>query len=206
MAKVKLKLQDKSDSELLTFSQQHIAAMTGNSNFTTPAPTVIAFQALHDEFEAALDAAALAAETSKQKTSTKDVKRSALERGLTDRGSYVDMTSGGIEAKILSSNLPVRDAAAPIGPMPAPIDFLATMGDMEGEMDLTWSRVRGAKSYIIQHSENVSPRVWSQKAVSPKSSATITGCTPGAICVFRVAAIGAAGQGPWSDESVKMAP
>ncbi|MSU56755.1 MAG: fibronectin type III domain-containing protein [Pedosphaera sp.] len=52
----------------------------------------------------------------------------------------------------------------------------------------------------------MTPRVWSQKAVAPKSRATITGCTPGALCVFRVAAIGSAGQGPWSDESVKMSP
>ena len=49
-------------------------------------------------------------------------------------------------------------------------------------------------------------RVWAQKAIVTGSKATITGCTPGAICVFRVAAVGSAGQGPWSDESLKMAP
>lgn len=206
MAKVKLNLRFKNDSEILTFSQQHIAAMAGNANFTTPVPTIVAFQAVYDAYEAALDAAAIAAEAAKEKTSLKDEARFALERALTDRGSYVDLTSGGNEAKILSANLPVRDAAAPVGPLPAPIDFLATMGDMEGEIDLTWSRVRGAKSYIVQHSANVVPRVWSQSKVVPKSQATITGCTPGEVCVFRVAAVGTAGQGPWSDESSKMAP
>jgi hypothetical protein len=102
--------------------------------------------------------------------------------------------------------LPVRDSAAPIGAMTSPLDFLATQGDMEGEIDLTWSRVRGAKSYIVQRSENVTPRVWSQVAVVSKSKATVNGCTPGMVCVFRVSAVGAAGQGPWSDESSKMSP
>lgn len=206
MAKVKLNLKDRSDSELLTFSQQHIAAMTGNANFATPTPTAANYQTAHDAYKTALDAAALAAEAAKQKTSLKDTARVTLETLLTQRGSYVELTSGGDEAKILSANLPVRDAAAPIGALPAPVDFLATMGDQEGEIDLTWSRVRGAKTYIVEHSDNVTPRVWSQKAVVTTSKATVSGCTPGQLCVFRVRAIGSAGPGPWSDESVKMSP
>jgi len=43
-------------------------------------------------------------------------------------------------------------------------------------------------------------------AIVSKSRATVPGCTPGQKSVFRVAAVGAAGQGPWSDESVKMSP
>lgn len=206
MAKVKLNLKDRSDAELLTFSQQHITAMTGNANYATPAPTAPNYLTGHDAFKAALDAAALAAEAAKQKTALKDTARTALEALLTQRGSYVELTSGGDEAKILSANLPVRDLPTPVGAMTAPLDFLATMGDMPGEMDLTWSRVRGAKTYLVQHSHNTTPRVWEQKAVVTSSKATVTGCTPGELCVFRVAAVGSAGQGPWSDESVKMSP
>jgi len=206
MAKVKLKLSDKSDSELLTFTQQHIAAMTGNANFTTPAPAAVPFQALYDNFESALDTAELAASTAKQKTVLKDSARAALEQGLIQRGSYVDLTAAGDEAKILTSNFPVREAPLPIGELPAPVDFLATMGDMSGEIDLVWSRVHGAKSYVVQHSPYATPRAWSQATIVTGSKATITDCTPGELCVFRVAAVGAAGQGPWSDESVKMSP
>ncbi len=206
MAKVKLNLRFRTDAELLTFSQQHIAAMTGNANYATPMPTAPNYLAAHDAFKSALDAAALAAETAKQKTTLKDTARTVLEANLTQRGGYVELTSLGDEAKILSANLPVRDLPAPVGAMPAPVDFLATMGDTPGEMDLVWTRVRGAKTYLVQHSHNVTPRVWTQKAVVTTSKATVTGCTPGELCVFRVAAVGSAGQGPWSDESVKMSP
>ncbi|MEO5804424.1 MAG: fibronectin type III domain-containing protein [Verrucomicrobiota bacterium] len=141
-----------------------------------------------------------------QKVVEKDGARVALEFGLNQRVSYVDLTSGGDEAKILSSNFPVKDPPTPIGALPASVDFLATLGDMEGEIDLIWSRVRGAQSYIVQYSPYAMPRVWEQEAVVTKSKATVADCTPGKMYVFRVAAVGAAGQGPWSDESVKRAP
>ena len=206
MAKVKLNLANKSDSELVTFSQQHITAMTGNANFTTPSPSAAAFLTLHNNFQSAFDTAELAAATAKQKTELKDVARAALSQGLSQRGSYVDLTSAGDEAKILTSNFPVREPATPIGALPAPLDFLATMGDMPGELDLVWSAVHGAKSYVIQLSPYATPRVWAQSTIVTASKATVGGCTPGELCVFRVAAVGAAGQGPWSDESVKMSP
>ena len=206
MAKVKLNLNDKNDSELLTFTQQHIAAMAGNANFPTPLPATVTFQTLYDNYESALDTAELAASTAKEKTALKDVARVALELGLNQRGGYVESTSAGDEAKILTSNFSVRGTPAPIGELPAPLDFLATMGDLGGEIDLVWSRVYGAGSYVVQHSPYATPRVWSQALVVTASKATVTDCTPGALCVFRVAAVGAAGQGPWSDESVKMSP
>ena len=206
MAKVKLNLATRSDSELLTFSQQHIAAMTGNANYTTPSPTAAAFLTLYNNFEGALDTAVLAATTAKEKTTLKDVARVALETGLNQRGNYVELTSAGDEAKILTSNFPVREPATPIGALPAPVDFLATMGDMFGEIDLVWSAVHGAKSYVVQHSLYLTPRVWTQAVIVTGSKATVGGCPSGQICAFRVAAVGAAGQGPWSDESVKMSP
>lgn len=206
MAKVKLKLQNKNDSELLTFSQQHIAAMATNPNFGTPFPAILDYQALHDEFEAKLDESDMAAQSSKEKTALKDAARFALEAALNQRGAYVESTSGGDEAVILSSNLSVRNLPAPIGPVAAPVGLLTRTGRHDGQIDLTWSPVRGAKSYIIQHSASVTPRVWVQKTVLSRSRHSVTDCTPGETCVFRVAAVGAAGQGPWSDESTKRAP
>jgi hypothetical protein len=42
--------------------------------------------------------------------------------------------------------------------------------------------------------------------VVTKSSATVTGLTSGQRVGFRVAAIGAAGQGPWSDPATQIVP
>lgn len=206
MAKVKLNLAQKSDAELLTFSQQHILAMAGNASFPTPMPDAPTFQTLHDEFEVALDEAALALQECEEKAATLAAKRAALEGGFNERAGYVESASHGVEAVILSSHFDVRTPPTPVGPLPAPVDFLATMGDMEGEIDLVWSSVYGAKSYVVQCSPYATPRVWAQITVVTKSKTTVSGCTPGEKSAFRVAAVGAAGQGPWSDESVKMSP
>jgi hypothetical protein len=206
MARVKLSLAEKSDSALLTFTQQHIAAMSGNASFHTPVPTATALLALYTNFESALEAADHAATTAKEKMVLKDMARVALEQGLTQRGNYVELTAAGDETKIRSTQLPIRETATLLGELPAPADFVATMGDQEGEIDLIWSRVQGAKSYLIQHSPYATPRVWSQAQVVTSSKVTVGGCTPGEMRVFRVAAVGTAGKGPWSEESVKMAP
>ena len=114
--------------------------------------------------------------------------------------------SGGDEAKILSTGFAVRAAGSPVGALPAPIDFLATFGDNPGEVDVTWSAVKGAKSYIVEVRENVAGTAWGGARVVTKSRATIDGLTTGKTYAFRVRAVGTAGEGPWSDESLKLAP
>ena len=47
---------------------------------------------------------------------------------------------------------------------------------------------------------------WTNSRVVTKSSATVTGLTAGGRVWFHVAAIGAAGQGPWSDPATKIVP
>jgi len=206
MAKVKLNLQHKSDTELVQFNQQHITAMTGNANFPTPNPPAAAFATLATTFENAVNAVVAGQQTQLQLTATKETARVAVEAALRQREGDVDTTSAGDEAKILSSGFQVREPAQPVGPLPAPLDFLATMGDLEGHIDLAWSRVRGAKTYLVQMSPYATPRNWTQACIAVKSTCHVEDLTPGQTYVFRIAAIGTAGQGPWSDESVKMAP
>ena len=47
---------------------------------------------------------------------------------------------------------------------------------------------------------------WINTRVVTKSSTTVNGLTTGGRVWFRVAAIGAAGQGPWSDPATKIVP
>ena len=206
MDRVKLDLKSKNDPELAQFADDHAEAMDGNTNFTTPNPSTIDFAAKKDAFKAALQASNLAQETAKQKTLEKDLARAELEGALNIRASYVQSESKGDKAKILSANLDVRAAKTLTGDLPAPLDFLATMGDRPGEMDIVWSRVKGSKSYILQMSPADGARAWTQAAVVTKSKETVTGLTSGTRYAFRVAAVGTAGQSPWSDESIQMAP
>lgn len=206
MAQSKLDLKARSDSELAAFSDAHVAAMTGNADFATPDPTAAAFATTLTAFKTALTASDQAQAAAQQKVAAKDAARVDVETALNARRNYVDTKSGGDEAKILSTGFAVRAAATPIGALPAPVDFLATFGDNPGEVDLVWSAIRGAKSYIVEVRENVAGTAWGGANVVTKSRATMEGLVTGKTYAFRVRAVGTAGNGPWSDESLKLAP
>lgn len=206
MAQVKLNLRNKSDAELLTFGEAHATAIDGNANFPTPDPDAADFTAATTAYQNALTAQANAEAAAQAATAAKDTARLTYEGVLNDRGLYVQQASSGDEEKILSASFEVRDIPTAIGDLPAPVDFLATMGDMPGEIDFAWSPVKGASVYMVECKVHNDAGVWQLVKPFTASKGTATGLTSGTAYAFRVAAVGAAGQGPWSDESVKMAP
>jgi len=83
----------------------------------------------------------------------------------------------------------------------------ATAGDHEGEVDLAWDGVAGARSYVIEKSADPPTATsWGHGGVATKSRASINGLTPGTRYWFRVAAVGTNGQSGWSDPATRIAP
>ena len=84
-------------------------------------------------------------------------------------------------------------------PLPPPALLYAATGDLNGEIDLNWRPVKGARTYIIQSSSKIikHPR-WKHVDVVTKSSHTITNLKHGKMYWFRVAAVCSSGQGLWS--------
>ncbi len=67
--------------------------------------------------------------------------------------------------------------------------------------------VKRAKSYILDcRTHGATPGPWAQAKILTTTKFALTGLTPGQEYSFRVRAVGSAGEGPWSDEAVKMAP
>lgn len=206
MAKVKLSLKDLSDSELLELSRAHIAAMAGNANFTTPTPSAASFLTTTDAFEAKMTAKDTAVAAAKEAVLERDDARAAQEDVLRQRGAYVDTTSAGDAIKIASSGFATKAPATPSGLPGQPQSVAASTGDLEHTIELAWDRMRNVNSYVIQKCPDPeNPANYVLAGISTKSSATIAGLTPGTKYWFRVAAVGAAGQGPWSDPAAKMA-
>lgn len=206
MAQVKLELQSRTDEGVVTFARAHIVAMTGNADFPDPDPEAVAFLAMVDVFDAGITNAKVKVAEGQTAVSAKDDLRAVVEAGLTGRGAYVQKKSGGLETKILSAAFDVRAPGAPIGDLPGPENLRASFGDMAGEVDLMWDRLRGAVSYIIEMREAIAGASWTQAKVSPKSRATIEGLTSGKTYVFRVCGVGASDNAAWSAEVSKMAP
>jgi hypothetical protein len=200
MSKVKLSLDELNISEKSQLAINIVTAMTGNATYPTPNPALAAVQTLAN----ALTTAAAQAEEKRREsqiaTIAQDEAEVALAAALTRLGSYVENTSGGDEALILSAGMAVRETGTSAGTPAAPGPVAATTGDQPGEVDLTWPRLGAAKSFVIQYATaaDAADADWKFAITSTKSSCSVTGLGSGTRYWFRVAATGSAGQGPWS--------
>jgi hypothetical protein len=196
---VKLALGGLSPAALVERARAIIAALTGNADFPTPAPTLAAVGAAADAVEAA-DTAVLN-NGGKQDYLTRSLRAQELRDLLLLLGAYVQVTSGGDPEKILSAGYPYRKAAEPVGPLPAPGNLRIEFSKLSGQLDLTWDRVPGRMFYEGQWNQ-VDPGVeddWKGLVNLSDNTYTVKGLTPGKLYYFRVRGVGAAGPGPWSD-------
>ena len=83
----------------------------------------------------------------------------------------------------------------------------AASGDTEGEIDLIWEPVKGTLTYVVQKSAGHKDEgKWENVDVIDKSSYTVSKLKSRKEYNFRVAALTANGQGPWSEVVTKKAP
>lgn len=208
MNKLKLELQKKSVEEKLAMGLTHITAMTGNANYpaATRVPTDAQVQAAQDDLAAKKAAADTAEAAWKATIAARDVSEINWDTVFTARANNCEAVTPNDSAALATAGFPLRSSPTPIGNLPAPGNLRATMGDLEGQIDLIWDAVKGASSYIVECKEHETAQPWTQTKLLNQSRMTVTGLTSGKIYAFRVRALGSNGEGPWSDEAVKMAP
>ncbi len=200
MATVKLALAELTIEEKVQLATNVEAGLTGNAVFPAPNPPLATLKATAASLTLAVTKAAEARKQSEIATLDQDNAEDLLDSVLTQLGSYVENTSGGDEAKILSTGMGVKAAATAAGILSAPGPVAANTGDAPNEVDLSWPRLTGAKSFVIQYATdpNAADGDWKFGTTSTKSSCTVGSLVPGTRNWFRVAAVGSAGQSPWS--------
>lgn len=207
MTKVKLGLRDLTVAEKVQYARQIVTDMTGNTNFTTPSPTLASVTTGAGDLETAFNTAQTARDNAKTKTATQNDKETHLDLLLSQLGHYVESTSGGNETVITSSGMQLKAHGSPIGELARVTSLSATTADNEGEIDLHWDKVSNARSYEIEKcADPISSTGWLHIGISTKSQYAALNLISGTKFWFRVAAVGAAGQGSWSDPVGKIAP
>lgn len=195
-AMVTMRLFGRSDQNLLTFGRAHFSAMEDNAYFLEPSPS-------QDKFGAMLDAFADdCAEVQALKTALaaavagKNARREALIQQLDQRGSYVQSMSRGNKVVITSSALGVQRERHKVGPLPAPLGLQVLQGISEGEVTVTWGKVKDALVYRLEYGvEGETPE---RISMCGRRKKTLMLPRLGATYVFRMAASGTSGQSNWS--------
>jgi hypothetical protein len=206
MSKVKLNFRGLSMRAKIAKARQVVDALTGNSNFPSPHPALADVTAIINAAES--KAGEVDATTQLRKTQTTELGalEDQLDAVMAQVASHVDSISAGDEAKIQSSGLDTRAApSTTTEPPSAPSALDVTVGDRDGELDASWDTVAGAKSYVLELSED-QPNAWKHAGVATRSKFTLNGLVSGKRYWIRVAAINSVGQSGWSDPATKIAP
>lgn len=149
-----------SDANLGMKAQVIITGMTGNANFTTPAPTP-AITAITTA-KTAFDVAVVAAQSGdKLKIATKNEKRQALILLLTQLAHYVEMVANGNRTMMMSSGFDLsRSRSAVVLGMV--LNFTLVEGAQAGQLLSCCDSVEGAVSYVHQYTtaEPTEQTVW----------------------------------------------
>ena len=208
MSKIKLNLRSLTIPEKIAKAELIAGSLTGNANFPTPQPALATLALAKKELADAYSEAQGARLTAKEKTTIQNKKEAAMDLLLNQLAAYVESVAGSNEELILSAGMDPRAAAVAATGTPGQPQALTPMaGDHDGEIELSWDTVNGARSYVIQQSgDPVTATSWSYGGVSTKSSFTAGGLASGTRFWFRVAAINNNGQSGWSDPATKIAP
>ena len=190
------------DDDVDTKASSIIKSMTGNVNYTTPAPTLAVVQTALTAYETALTAAA---NGNPEKTAIKDQKRKDLELLLKQLGTYVQLNCKNDLGILLSSGFDAAKTNAPVGILPKPENFKVENGPNSGTARLSMDKINGARSYCFEYATApVSDgSAWVVK-VGTSRSHTIDGLTSGLRYAFRVAGVGADPTVVYSDVLTKF--
>lgn len=191
-----------SDNDLEAKANSIIISLTGNADFPTPSPTLTVLQTASDNFTSALS---VAKNGSPYEKAVKNQKRAELITLLHSEGNYVLFTCNGDFLKAKSSGFSIAQGPTPAPPVMPASNQMVEDGPNAGEVDFSFDKVPGAKSYVYQYTPDpvTDNSVW-QAQVGTVRKVTISALNSGKKYWFRVVAIGTNGQGVYSNPVARM--
>jgi hypothetical protein len=172
--------------------------MTNNPHFPAPNP---ALEQMIEDNAAYLILLSKIKNGSKVDTIMKEKLRKALEVPLKRLAAYVQTTSGGDEAIIVSSGFDIKKTPSTINPLAKPTGVKVTMGVEKGNVVVSYDRINRARTYIVHYTTfPVAPNCMWMYETGTKRKILIKKLTSGSKMVFCIAAMCTDTLLNWSDE------
>ena len=200
-SKIKLHFASFSDAEMEARSLGIMAAMTGNTYFPEPSPTLAD---LNNSLKLFSDALALSKTGDRVKAVYKNQLRDNLDGLLTRLANYCSFIAQGDRFILASSGFALNAETRASKILGAPENFSVEIGRQTGDALAFIKTVANAKSYLFRW--GVAPIVneaWFH-TIHSQPYFTITGLVPGTIYSFQIGAAGSKGQLVYTDIITKM--
>jgi len=185
------------DTGLSTKTSYVVEKMTGSTSFANPTPPL---KEVTDANNAYIGALGKVEYGSKEDTVIKNNLRAALVVLLKLLADYVQTTSNGDEAIILSSGFDVNRKPSTVGILDKPVNFSVKPGKNKGSMTVGCDKVDSANYYEIEYTEApvTATSVWRQHT-STKSKTDMDGFISGVEYAYRMCGAGSNPARVWSD-------
>jgi len=193
-------LTQSKDADLIVASLRIELGMTGNAAYPDPNPALADLIAARNSYIAAVNAA----KDSHLGIVVRRQQRAAFTAMLRDLAHYVQVTSGGDLAILLSSGFTAQKQKKPVGLLPAPANMRLNRGKTSGLLIARCSKLPQAGAYEWRYANLATPTVWVDIEATFAARVTIEGLTPGAQYTAQVRALGTAGPSDWSDTATLM--
>ena len=195
-------MKEQSALEKVEFATRVGAALIFNEG-TFPEPPVAGadLMDLATALQAAMTSVGSAKSALRENLAAVRAAESAMDAALASDARYVQNVSGGAEGVIALAGMDVAKPKDRVGPVTAPERLKASAGLFPGEVVLRWKRVRGAFGYVAEVRKASEPGAWRLGGGSTRTKVSVENLTREEKYFFRVAAVGAVGQGPWSEEA-----
>lgn len=200
-AKIILRFARLNDANLEAQSFAILAAMTGNTHFPEPAPSLAA---LNNSITLFSDSLAFAKTGDRVRGIHKNQQRQNLEQLLTRLANYCSFIANGDRFILASSGFRLNAASNASNSLGNPENFTVEVGANSGEALAYVKSVPNAKSYLFRW--GIAPIVnetWLH-TIHSKPWFTITGLVPGSIYSFQIGVAGTKGQTVYTDIITKM--
>jgi hypothetical protein len=179
-----------------------VQQMTGNSNFSTPDPTLASVTTLANQFEQAINDAEAGGSYDK---SVRDSRKEELIDTMHNLSNYVLFTAKGDRLIAESSGFTIAKDRSPQPPIEKPEGLNLTDGLNAGELLLLFLRVVGARSYSYQISLDPTDETKWLTLHGTVRKNLFTGLESGKKYYVRVIAIGIGNQIVYSDTVSRVA-
>jgi hypothetical protein len=200
---VNLSLGTRSITNKVEFGRSVHENMDGNTNFTTPLPSLADLATATDALENAYILRQTGAHQAVTDMHTAETDWDVL---MTALAAYVESVAQGSKSIIQSAGMEAKREPVAVGTPAKVVNLKARSLDVAGTIRLSWKPVYGRGSYNVYMAIEGQTGTKYELVAQPTSSRlTIKGLQSGAYYSFKVEAVGAAGKGALSDTARAIA-